>query len=225
MRLKPGYRFPDPRSGPASLPLAQGGDLTVDRLLTAYEMGIFPWYSEGEPVYWWSPDPRFILMLSDFHYPRSLRRDFKKPVWKITFDTAFEEVIHACATSPRPGQNGTWITREMIEAYIQLHLAGFAHSVECWREGNMAGGLYGVSLGNVFFGESMFHRVANASKVALAHLVDQLHKWGFCFIDCQMPTDHLEAFGAKAISRNNFLDLLKVTLKQSTLQGSWKDRS
>ncbi len=222
MKDKPHNGFPDPRCGPASLPLAQGGALTVDRLLTAYEMGIFPWYSEGEPVYWWCPDPRFILLLSDFHYPHSLRRELKNPVWKTTIDTAFEEVIRACAVSPRHGQKGTWITDEMIAAYTQLHRAGFAHSVECWREGKLAGGLYGVSLGNIFFGESMFHRITNASKVALARLVNQLKHWGFHSIDCQMPTVHLEVFGAKAISRNNFLDLLKVALKQPTRQGSWE---
>lgn len=221
MNLKPHNGFPDPRYATSNLPLAKGGTLTANRLLNAYEKGIFPWYSEGEPVYWWCSDPRFILLLSNFRYPKSLPRELKYPILKTTFDTAFEEVICACATSPRPGKKGTWLTDEMIDAYTQLHHMGIAHSVECWREVKIAVGLYGVSLGSIFFGESIFHRMANASKVALVYLVDQLKSWGFHSIDCQMPTLHLEVYGAKAISRKYFLDLLEMALKQSTRQGSW----
>ncbi len=214
--------FPDPKKAPADAPLAVGGPLSVEMLLSAYAQGIFPWYSEGEPVYWWSPDPRMILPLADYHCPHGLKRVLKKGEWEITFDTDFMEVAKCCATVKRRGQKGTWITSEMIRAYGELHRKGFAHSVECWQQGRLAGGLYGISLGNIFFGESMFQHVSNASKVALHSLAGRLKDWNFSFIDCQLPTSHLATFGACPWPREKFLHALETGLKYPIRKGSWK---
>lgn len=208
------------RSGPDGL-LAVGGDLSVERLLLAYANGIFPWYSEGQPILWWSPDPRMLLFLDEFRCSKSLRKLLKKKHFRVTLDTAFEEVVNACSKAPRQGQDGTWITAEMKQAYCALHEEGYAHSVECWHEDTLAGGLYGVSLGRCFFGESMFSAMPNASKVALAILVQTLKKWDFDFVDCQMETDHLRSLGAREAPRSQFLSLLKEGQRFETRKGLW----
>jgi len=214
--------FPPPDYADPSGLIAVGGDLSSERLLEAYRVGIFPWYSEDQPILWWSPDPRFVLELDDFRISRSLRKTLHKRAFYVTFDRVFEEVIAACAQMPREGQSGTWITPEMQEAYIKLHGLGFAHSVESWSEGKLVGGLYGVSLGKAFFGESMFHLKADASKVALAVLVDKLKRWGFHFVDSQMTTDHMQRLGAKEIPRRIFLKRLQSSLRHSTKRGKWR---
>ena len=214
--------FPPPEYADPSGLLAVGGDLSSDRLLEAYRLGIFPWYSEDQPILWWSPDPRLVLELDDFKLSRSLHKTIKKEIFQVTFDRAFEEVIRACASVPREGQRGTWITPEMQEAYIHLHGLGFAHSVESWFKGELAGGLYGVSLGKAFFGESMFHRRSDGSKVALAALVEKLKKWGFHFIDAQMTTEHMLRLGAKEMPRRTFLKRLAVALHHPTKRGKWR---
>jgi leucyl/phenylalanyl-tRNA--protein transferase len=217
--------FPPPDYADASGLLAVGGDLSCERLLEAYRLGIFPWYSDDQPILWWSPDPRLVLRLDEFKVSRSLRQTLKKDVFKVTFDRAFEEVIRGCASAPRQGQRGTWITKEMQEAYIELHGLGFAHSVETWWGEELAGGLYGVSLGKAFFGESMFHRRTDASKVALAVLVETLQTWGFHFIDAQMTTEHLLRFGAAEMPRRVFLKRLQSALRHPTKRGKWRIES
>ncbi|HYY24635.1 MAG TPA: leucyl/phenylalanyl-tRNA--protein transferase [Candidatus Udaeobacter sp.] len=214
--------FPPPEYADPSGLLAVGGDLSSERLLEAYRLGIFPWYSEDQPILWWSPDPRLIVEFEDFKVSRSLRRTLKKRIFQVTFDRAFEQVIRACASVPREGQSGTWITREMQEAYINLHVLGYAHSVETWFEGRLVGGLYGISLGKAFFGESMFHRKTDASKVALATLVEKLKVWGFHLIDAQMTTDHMISLGAKEVSRRVFLKRLHSALRHPTKRGKWR---
>ena len=200
--------FPKPElAGPNGL-LAVGGDLSAERLITAYANGIFPWYSEGQPVLWWSPDPRLVLFPKEFKRHKNLRRLVQKGRFQVTINRAFEKVIAACSRIERPGQEGTWITGEMINAYIRLHKLGYAWSVETWLGDELAGGLYGVALGKVFFGESMFHRVTDASKVALWHLVDFLLENGFKLIDAQQDTPHLRSLGARTIPREEFLKLL-----------------
>ncbi len=200
--------------------LAVGGDLSPERLLAAYREGIFPWYSEGEPLLWWSPDPRFVLFPEELRISRSMRQFLKKGPLRITFDRAFREVIVACR-KPRPGQDGTWITKEMEEAYVTLHDLGYAHSVEAWQEETLAGGLYGVSLGHAFFGESMFSTRANASKAALITLVSRLRERHFDLIDCQVETPHLGSLGARLIPRREFSILLKESLRHETFRGDW----
>jgi leucyl/phenylalanyl-tRNA--protein transferase len=212
--------FPPPELAEDGL-LAVGGDLRVERLLLAYRMGIFPWYSEDEPILWWSPDPRFVLFPSEFHLSQRTQRIVKQGVFRVTVDEAFEQVMRACADAPRPDQDGTWIMPEMIDAYCRLHEAGYAHSFECWNANGLAGGLYGISLGACFFGESMFSNEPNASKVALASLVDRAKEWGFSLIDCQIRTPHLIQMGAREISRKEFLNLLADGLKPKTRQGKW----
>jgi leucyl/phenylalanyl-tRNA--protein transferase len=187
--------------------LAVGGALTREWLLHAYRRGIFPWYGPGQPVLWWAPDPRLVLYPEQLHVSRSLARVIKKGRYTVTLDTAFTEVITACAAA-RPGQSGTWITPEMHAAYVSLHHDGHAHSAECWYQGRLAGGLYGVSIGGIFFGESMFARETDASKVAFVSLVRQLGRWGFRLIDCQVHTDHLASLGATAIPRQTFTAIL-----------------
>lgn len=187
--------------------LAIGGDLSVERLTAAYQHGIFPWYSEGQPIIWWSPNPRAVLFLEKLKISRSLKKTLKKDTYKVTFDLAFKEVIEACAVSRRDGF-GTWIVEDMKDAYINLHQHGIAHSVEVWSEDELIGGLYGVSLGKAFFGESMFSRKSDASKVALTYLVQQLKQWDFGFIDCQVYSEHLETLGSEQISRQSFIRLL-----------------
>ena len=202
--------------------LAAGGDLSVARLLQAYERGIFPWFSHGQPILWWSPDPRMVLVPSELRLPRSLKKRLGKRDYEVRADGAFEEVIRACAVAPRPGQEGTWITDEMAEAYTRLHRAGHAHSIETWIGGELAGGLYGVALGRAFYGESMFTRVPDASKIALAHLVRQLHRWEFGLIDCQMNTTHLARFGAREIPRADFMRRLEELVNYPPTQGRWR---
>lgn len=198
--------FPDPATAPANEPLAIGGDLSPARLLTAYQNGIFPWYGEGLPILWWSPDPRFVLYPEEFRVSRSLRREVASGEWKITTDQDFRRVMECCAQAPRPEQTGTWITPEMIDAYAELHRLGYAHSVEVRNGGgDLIGGLYGIAIGRVFFGESMFYHVPNASKVALVFLVASLKDAGFRMIDCQQETSHLARFGARLIPRREFL--------------------
>ena len=188
--------------------LCAGADLSPQRLLAAYRNGIFPWFSPGEPILWWSPDPRMVLFPDELRIPRSLRRRLQRGDFEIRLDSAFAAVIDACATTPRPGQAGTWITREMRAAYLTMHELGYAHSVECWRDDRLVGGLYGMALGKVFFGESMFSIDTDASKVALAHLVRFLRLKGYVMIDCQMKTAHLMSMGAREISRQQFRDTL-----------------
>lgn len=214
--------FPPPEYADPSGLLAVGGDLSNERLLEAYRLGIFPWYSEDQPILWWSPDPRLVLDLKDFKISRSLRKTLKKEVFQITFDHAFEEVIRSCASVPREAQNGTWITDEMEKAYIKLHGLGYAHSVESWFGGKLAGGLYGVSLGKCFFGESMFHLKTDASKVALATLVETLKSWDFHFIDSQMTTEHMLSLGAKELPRRIFLRRLQLALRYPTRRWRWR---
>jgi leucyl/phenylalanyl-tRNA--protein transferase len=213
--------FPPPEYADPSGLLAVGGDLSKERLLEAYRLGIFPWYSEDQPILWWSPDPRLVLDLKDFKISRSLRKTLKRGIFQVTFDHAFEEVIRACAVVPREAQNGTWITDEMEKAYIKLHGLGYAHSVESWFGGKLAGGLYGVSLGKCFFGESMFHLKTDASKVALATLVEKLKSWDFHFIDSQMTTEHMLSLGAKELPRRIFLKRLQLALRYPTKRWRW----
>lgn len=202
--------------------LAVGGDLCVERLLAAYRAGIFPWYAEGDPILWWSPDPRLVLFPGDLRISRRLGRVLRKKTFQVTMDTAFEQVIRACAAAPRRSGDGTWIVDEMIDAYCRLHRAGYAHSVEAWQEGKLAGGLYGVSLGRCFFGESMFTRTSDASKVAFVRLVQFLWNRDFDMIDCQMTTAHLVRFGAVEMRREAFLRRLAAALRASTATGTWR---
>jgi leucyl/phenylalanyl-tRNA--protein transferase len=188
--------------------LAAGGDLSAARLLEAYRHGIFPWFSEGEPILWWSPDPRMVLIPGEFKISRSLLKTLRKGQYEIRTDSAFEQVMRACA-APREPEGGTWITEEMINAYCELHHMGYAHSVETWMEGELVGGLYGISIGRMFYGESMFSQRPDASKIALAHLCAQLEKWNFGIIDCQMNTPHLASLGAREIPRKEFVARLQ----------------
>jgi len=188
--------------------LAVGGDLSPSRLIDAYRRGIFPWFNEGEPILWWSPDPRMVLFPQELKISRSLRKTLKRGNYEIRADSAFKQVMEACA-APRGDQAGTWIHAEMIAAYEKLHEMGMAHSMETWIEGELVGGLYGVGQGKMFFGESMFSRVSDASKIAFVHLVTQLQRWGFEMIDCQMKTEHLASLGAREISRKEFRQKLK----------------
>ncbi len=203
--------------------LAVGGDLSPERLLLAYREGIFPWYSEGEPIIWWSPDPRFVLFPDELRISRTTRQVLARKIFDISFDSDFEGVITRCASVKRRRQRGTWITEEMRDAYIELHRLGYVHSVESWREGRLVGGLYGVSLGRIFFGESMFALESNASKVALVTLVKVLKLKGFKLIDSQVYTEHMEHFGAREIPRGEYLTLLKECLRDETLKGSWNN--
>ena len=202
-------RFPDPEQANSEGLVAVGGDLSVPRLLLAYRSGIFPW--TAAPVTWWSPDPRGIFLLDRFHISRSLARAIRHEVFRVTVDRAFREVIEGCA-APAPGRRSTWITQEFLEAYTELHRQGYAHSVECWQGEQLAGGIYGVALGGFFAGESMFHRVSNASKVALAHLVKHLGEKGFLLFDIQMVTHITEQLGAVTVSRHLYLKRLAKAL-------------
>ncbi len=194
--------------------LAVGGDLEPERLLYAYRNGIFPWYGPDQPILWWSPDPRLVLFPGQLHISRSLARTLRRRHFTVTLDTAFEQVIRECA-APRAGQAGTWITPEMQAAYIRMHKLGHAHSVECWQQGRLVGGLYGVAMGRVFFGESMFTRVADASKVGFVTLVRQLQRRNYRLIDCQVHTGHLESLGAIMLPRREFTRLLEKETWQS----------
>jgi leucyl/phenylalanyl-tRNA--protein transferase len=219
--------FPDPQTASSEGLLAIGGDLSVARLVTAYANGIFPWYDDDTPILWWSPDPRCVLYPSQLHVPASLRRRINSGQFEVTLDTAFEAVIHACADAARPGQSGTWIVDEMIDAYMNLHEAGVAHSVEVWSRGAgdgrvLAGGLYGVALGGVFYGESMFYRRTDASKVAVVWLVRLLEFWGYRVVDCQQTTAHMLRFGAQEVSRACFLEELDRALRMPLRAGRWQ---
>lgn len=202
--------------------LAVGGDLRPERLILAYRSGIFPWYSEGQPILWHSPDPRMVLLTRDLEVPRSLRKIIRKQRYGLSLDTAFARVVAACASVERPAQSGTWITPEMQAAYRELHRRGLAHSVEAWQEGRLVGGLYGVSLGAAFFGESMFTLAPDASKVAFVRLVEQLRAWGIGLVDCQVYTDHLARFGAVEWPRKKYLGSLKKALASQTRSGPWR---
>ncbi len=217
--------FPDPDEADESGLLAIGGDLSIERLKLAYSKGIFPWYEDGMPILWWSPDPRMVLYPEKMIISHSLKQSIKKKQFTVTIDTAFEKVIKNCSKTSRKGEKGTWITRDMQNAYIRLHEAGFAHSAEAWLDGELVGGLYGVALGKAFFGESMFHHVTNASKVAFHHLVDKLASWNFKIIDAQVYTNHLESLGGEMIPRREFIQILEGALKTEDITGSWEMRS
>lgn len=215
--------FPPPEKADRSGLLAVGGDLTPQRLLSAYARGIFPWYSAGQPILWHSPNPRFVLTPDQLHVGKSLRKTLKAGTYEVRYDTAFADVITACGEAPRPGQDGTWITDEMRAAYEELHRLGFAHSIESWADGELKGGLYGVSLGAAFFGESMFARAPDASKVAFVTAVERFKQWDFHFIDCQVETEHLARFGAEHWPRRRFLEALAMALKEPTRRGPWTE--
>ena len=200
--------------------LAAGGDLSASRLLSAYRNGIFPWFNEDEPILWWSPDPRMVLFPNELKISRSLAKLIRKNNYTIQTDAHFVEVMQSCA-APRKDQQGTWIHPEMINAYSELHQLGLAHSVETWIDGALAGGLYGVALGKIFFGESMFSRSPNASKIAFAYLVEQLSKWEFAVIDCQVKTTHLASLGAREIPRHVFRQLLERHIQDVTYGEKW----
>lgn len=220
--MTPRRRFPNPREGPADGPIAVGGNLSPDILIEAYAHGIFPWFNDDRgPVMWWSPDPRAVLFPKRLHVSRSLARRLRRGDYAVTFDAAFQAVIAACA-KPREPHDGTWITPRMQCAYVRLHQAGFAHSVEAWRHGELAGGLYGVALGRMFFGESMFAAQADASKVALVHLARRLSARRFELIDCQLPNSHLASLGAETMPRARFLDRLERNRSRPTLPGPWR---
>ena len=205
--------FPPVRQATSDGLLAVGGDLTPERLLLGYSRGIFPWYSQGTPILWWSPNPRCILPLDQVHVPRRLQRRLKQNAFRCTLNQAFGEVLRHCAGSHRPGQNGTWLLPEMQRAYTRLHQLGFAHSVECWQGDTLVGGIYGVALGRAFFGESMFHHASDASKAALVWLVERLRERGFTLFDCQQETPHMLRMGAYSVSREEFMDRLHAALK------------
>ncbi len=202
--------------------LAIGGDLSPQRLLLAYRKGIFPWYSDDDPILWWSPDPRLVLYLSELRISRSLTKNIRKARYQVTMDTQFEQVIEACAHTRRQSGQGTWITASMMQAYMRLYEMGFAHSVEAWHQSRIVGGLYGISLGRCFFGESMFSTMTDASKVALVFLRNYLQERNFDFIDCQLPTDHLIRLGARKVQRSKFILQLEASLQHPTLKGPWR---
>ena len=201
--------------------LCAGGDLTPGRILTAYRQGIFPWFSAGEPVLWWSPDPRMVLEPAQLKISRSLRRTLRRAQYEVRLDSCFPTVIRACAEITRKAQGGTWITRDMQAAYIRLHRAGYAHSVETWMEGQLMGGLYGIAIGKMFYGESMFSLVSDTSKIALAHLARYLARQGFGLIDCQMTTPHLASLGAHEIPRSEFIERLRTLTAEDSHHERW----
>jgi len=213
--------FPHPTLADFQGILAIGGDLSPERILLAYANGIFPWYNDDEPIIWWSPDPRFVLYPSDLKVSKSMRKVLRDGIFDITFDQNFRDIIVACSQAPRAGQDGTWIIKDIIEAYCKLHELGYAHSVEVWQEGQLVGGLYGISLGRCFCGESMFAKVSNASKAGFITLIKHLEPLGFDLIDCQTHSKHLESLGAKTISRADFLDYLKENQHKETFHGNW----
>jgi leucyl/phenylalanyl-tRNA---protein transferase len=215
------YQFPDPRTADPDGLLAVGGDLSIESLVTAYSQGIFPWFDDHSPILWWSPDPRLVLFPPKFKISTSLRQRIRSNQYQVAIDHDFEAVIKKCSAIQRKGQNGTWITKEMTEAYILLHKAGLAHSFETYFKGNLVGGLYGVSLGKAFFGESMFYEMRDASKVALSCLVTWAIDHEFHFIDAQQSTSHLQSLGAEEIRREKFLWLLKKALESDSIQGNW----
>lgn len=204
--------------------LAIGGDLSVPRLLNAYRGGIFPWFSHGQPILWWCPDPRIVFRTEGFHLPSRFRRSLRHSTWEVRADTAFSEVMAACASTPRPGQQGTWITPEMLQAYSELHRLGHAHSVEVFDDQRLVGGIYGVAIGHMFFGESMFSAVSGGSKVALAGLACRLHEWGWPLIDAQVANPHLLTLGAESMDRDAFLAEVTHLTGQPDPGGHWSTR-
>ena len=200
--------------------LAAGADLSPERLVRAYRLGIFPWFSEGEPILWWSPDPRTVLFPRELKLSRSLGKTLRKNLYQVRADTAFQQVMEGCS-QPRPNQAGTWITENMKQAYCTLHALGVAHSVETWYQGQLVGGLYGIALGRMFYGESMFSRMSDASKIALAALVHRLDAWGFGLIDCQMHTPLLASFGAREIPRSEFTRRVAELVNYPDVPGTW----
>jgi leucyl/phenylalanyl-tRNA--protein transferase len=215
------FPFPSPSTADEWGVVCSGGNLSPGLLLSAYRQGIFPWFSEDEPLLWWSPDPRFVLFPEKLHVTGTMRKLLKKRRFELSLDRDFEAVIRACSSLPRKGQQGTWITEDMIEAYVELHRLGYAHSAEARLDGRLVGGLYGVSLGSIFFGESMFSREDDASKAAFIPLVLALREEGFTLIDSQVYTDHLAGLGAEEIGRNAYLGLLETALRSPTRRGSW----
>ena len=221
--LGPSLRFPSPFSADADGIVAVGGDCSPERLLLAYRSGIFPWpLSESLPLFWFSPDPRWVLRPEEAHVPKSLRKQMRRGTFEVRCDTMFEGVIDGCAAAARPGQLGTWIIPELREGFVTLHRSGYAHSIEAWSGGRLVGGLYGLSVGGAFFGESMFANAPDASKVAFATLLGNLRAWGFHFVDCQTRTEHLERFGAVAWPRKAFIDALGKALEAPTRLGPWR---
>ncbi len=221
-KVRAAVPFPDPRTADEVTGLvAIGGDLLPERLVSAYAHGIFPWYNE-DPILWFSPDPRMVLRLPELKVNRTLGKNLRRRRFEVRFDTAFHDVIRACAQTPRPDQDGTWINDDMIAGYEALHERGYAHSVEAWCEGELVGGMYGVSLGGVFFGESMYAKKSDASKVAFVHLVRQLERWNFQFLDCQVHTENLARFGATQWPREEFLVALESALEGETRLGKWR---
>jgi leucyl/phenylalanyl-tRNA--protein transferase len=202
--------------------LAVGGDLRPERLLLAYSKGIFPWYGKNLPILWHSPDPRMVLLPGELVVNRSLAKAIRRKPYELKLDTAFGDVLRGCAEAPRPGQSGTWLIPEMVTAYERMHELGFAHSAEAWLDGALVGGLYGVGLGGCFFGESMFAKAPDASKIVFVALVRQLAAWGVSLIDCQVHTEHLDRFGAREIPRTEFLDKLQAALQEPTRRGAWR---
>jgi leucyl/phenylalanyl-tRNA--protein transferase len=201
--------------------LAVGGDLRPERLLLGYTHGIFPWYADSTPILWHSPDPRMVMTTRDLVVQRSLKKAIRRQPYELRMDTAFDDVLAGCGTVPRPGQTGTWLIPEMMDAYTKLHRLGFAHSIEAWQDGALVGGLYGVSLGAAFFGESMFTRAPDASKIAYAACVRQLDEWHIGLVDCQVHTEHLARFGAYEVSRLRYMEMLKRALDEPTKRGTW----
>jgi leucyl/phenylalanyl-tRNA--protein transferase len=221
-RIPEEHIFPHPSLAEEDGLLGVGGDLNPSRLLLGYANGIFPWYSAGQPIFWFSPDPRYVLYPAEIHVGRSLRKRIRREDYEIRLDTAFADVIRACRQKQRPGQRGTWITDDMEAAYNTLHEMGYAHSAEAWRDGELVGGLYGVGLGNLFSGESMFTHASDASKIAFVWLTRQLQRWGTEVIDCQIHTAHLERFGAQELSRQHYLELLQTIIHAPTRPGPWR---
>ena len=213
--------FPAPELAEDDGLIAVGGDLSPERILEAYRSGIFPWYGEGDPILWWTPSPRLILFPQEFYVSRRLARTIRQNIFSITADSAFKNVITHCAAKRSENRDETWINREMINAYCHLHELGYAHSIECWKEDKLVGGLYGIALDHVFFGESMFSNISNSSKVALNALVRHAKETGITFIDCQMRTEHLVSHGAREISRNRFQKLLNKNIRKITPQHKW----
>ena len=220
-KLDYSHNFPHPNSADEDGIVAFGGDLNPTRLYKAYREGIFPWFTVGDPILWWSPDPRLILNLDDFKLRKSLKKRMKH--FEVRFDTAFEEVLQNCAKAERPGQLGTWLQPDLIEAMTSLHALQQAHSVEAYYEGELVGGLYGVSVGAVFCGESMFALKNDASKVAFAVLIEKLKEWGYAFVDAQVPTEHLKSLGAIEVYRDFFLDKLMANRDKSVSEEAWRN--
>ena len=217
------FQFPSVTKASPEGIVAMEGNLSPGMLLSAYKQGIFPWYSEGEPILWWSPDPRMVLFPEKIHISKSMHRSFKRGRFSFSMDNNFREVVNSCGGIPRKHEDGTWITSEMKNAYTHLHELGWAHSMEVWEDNELVGGLYGLSIGSVFFGESMFSRKTDASKAAFIMLARILGNLGFTMIDCQLYTPHLESLGAVKIDRQKYLNLLNSGLKADTRRGNWSN--